>query len=523
MKKIIALSIMVVLTASLSAQSDDYNSYKYRFQKVRGFRIYGNSNNNRINTNNTKSETIVNSSRNFVGNESDPDFNFGINGGLNYFHNINTENLQQNLSVNSDIGASISNDNVHRNSQFTGLNSVSNSVKNQNRSFGNDIYLDFNNRFYKPNNRFLMFNASINFDFGSNSFKNRSRFDELNTQSGLNNRTNNNNRFEFGFGKGRLEYVTDPIMAVFLLKDLMEKANVKNLNNEQIENIAKGITKIINTRFIDFRFRLIDQIEMLDQVLRENGVETDKSSKYYTTLNDNWLYATEFQRFSGKRWTYYLQNTTNFALSREKSTFLSAFSNTSNYFERAQRYNGTNMDNSIFIDYDKSFQKSLKVQKTKGFSASVGHFSRFDNRIFEDSIKTSQYKKTEEKYESQTIDFNVQGKWGYLYQPNTRTFLTFEVNSGIRIEKYINEKTDGQSLERDILNQNYYVNTTLRYFKFINARLNFQVDVSTFTNFNNNLITYYADKPINSLKVNDKNFGIRNDIRFSMGVNYFLY
>lgn len=514
---------MVVLTASLSAQSYDFNSYKYRFQKVRGFSIYGNSDNNRVNTNNTKSETIVNSRRNSVANESDPNFNFGINGGLNYFHNINTENLQQNLRVNSNIGASISNENDHRNSQSAGFNSVSSSTKNQYRSFGNGIILDFNNRFYKPNNRFLMFNANVWFNFGSNSFKNRERNNVLKTESRLNNRTNNNNRFEFGFGKGRLEYVTDPIMAVFLLKDLMEKANVKNLNNEQIENIAKGITKIINTRFIDFRFRLIDQIEMLDQVLRENGVETDKSSKYYTTLNDNWLYATEFQRFSGKRWTYYLRNTTNFNLNKEKSTFLSTLSNTSNYFESVRRYNETNMGNSIFIDYDQSFQKSLKVQKTKGFSASVGHFSRFTNNIFEDSLKTSQYKKVESKYESQTIDFNVQGKWGYLYQPNTRTFLTFDVNPGIRIEKYINEKTNGQDPEKDKLNQNYYVNTTLRYFKFINARLNFQVDVSTFTNFNNNLVTFYADKPINSLKENDKNFGIRNDIRFSMGVNYFLY
>ena len=66
-------------------------------------------------------------------------------------------------------------------------------------------------------------------------------------------------------------------MAAFILKDLQQKAGIGALTNAQVEAIGNGITTIRNTRFIDFRFRLIDQLKMLDSMVQANGVKSTKN------------------------------------------------------------------------------------------------------------------------------------------------------------------------------------------------------------------------------------------------------
>ncbi len=202
---------------------------------------------------------------------------------------------------------------------------------------------------------------------------------------------------------------------MFLLQDLKRKAGTGNYSNEQLENIAKGITKIYNTRFIDFRYRLIDQLTLLDSTLKSNGIEPTNAIKYFTTINDNWLYATRFQRFSGSRWSvnYIMNGGSNYYLKRYKN------SDTSDLV--IYNYQNNNLYNGFGVNYDWSKQMGLKIQNNFSVRFSSGY--TFNTQMRRDGLIYV----TTSKYKPDNINANLNLSYGYLYQPNTRTYIQFDL------------------------------------------------------------------------------------------------
>ena len=299
-------------------------------------------------------------------------------------------------------------------------------------------------------------------------------------------------------------------MSGFLIKDLQEKAGVKTLSNDQLESIAKGITTIRNQRYLDFRFRLIDQLEMLDSVLAANGITNNKSIAYFTTINDNWLYATNLNRTSGKRWTYYLSN----SVEVNRNTYINDYK--INFNKKVKSININRfLYNSLALAYDQSKQMSLTKQTSWGFkiNSGINHVTYFESN--EDSIGATGYKKIETKTKPDNLFTSAEYYYEYLYQPNTRTYFTINLNP-----YYIgNRSLLGLRTKNDPLNLNYKNELGLRlrfdYFQFINARLSFNMNLNinsslyNVNNTNNELNPIYNSKSLQKVTNINYNFGAR--------------
>jgi hypothetical protein len=507
---------------SLYSQSYDFNNYKYRFQKLRIFEIGTNNSNTDIRNKNITIENKADTG--VLDRNTENETNSVILLGLNayYFQNINTDNLQQNINVY--VGYS--------NHIYPRLynNKPNNNLKE--KTFKNDNFLNTDlsfsilNRYYKPSNTFTYLNFKTNNTLYSyrniekyeNEYNSNinSKYERLDIRS----RLNSFSSVEYGFGKGRLEYVTDPIMTTFLIKDLIEKADIKNVSNEQIENIAKGMTKIRNTRFLDFRFRLIDQIEMLDEVLKQNGIETNKTAKYYTTIYDNWLYATQKQRFSGKRWTYYFKNETNFRRENEKGNQFNILADTNIYNSKSSN-NSFFINNGFSLDYETSKQNSLTVQKAKGFNVFIFH-QMYDSLNINDYRSGNNINTGRDTIKTQSLNIRIQGKWAYLYQPNTRTFFELSVNPGISSQMFLKDEHNSIDQTFNKLNNNVFLGINLEYFRFINARLNFTVWARTFTNFNLSNNEYIYNNSNNN-KATSTQTNLSGNYNLGASINYLIF
>jgi len=75
--------------------------------------------------------------------------------------------------------------------------------------------------------------------------------------------------YAIGFGKGRIENVTDAQMAYNILNDL-KKNNLlsADFNNEDINGLAKTITRLNNTRLFDFRRKHIFELKQIDSFFK---------------------------------------------------------------------------------------------------------------------------------------------------------------------------------------------------------------------------------------------------------------
>lgn len=103
-------------------------------------------------------------------------------------------------------------------------------------------------------------------------------------------------------GYGRLEPIQYARNAMDIERQLTKG---KRLNIpyslSQLTEIADELAVINNVRFYDFRLRRIEQFEAIDQVLRKIGGVNEFDMAYFAHLSDAYLYAQNFQRFSGFR------------------------------------------------------------------------------------------------------------------------------------------------------------------------------------------------------------------------------
>lgn len=505
MKKLLTLFVFAISATSVFSQTIDLNTYKYRFQQYRGFSTnysLGGGNSIFSNQYNATFDTTI-----YDRNSDRPDYNFSGNIAFGYFSYKNADARQRNLSAGINGQAYFSGSKEDNNVGGSSFYKEDYFSKSSNSRSQFNYNFNSLNRWYKPNNHFNLFEANVTGNVSINTYDSRIDTNKVAFQSGISKQFNNSSTVTFRFGKGvgRLDMVTDAVSAMFLVEDLVKKANVKNVSDAQMLSIAQGITKILNTRFIDFRFRLIDQIAMLDSVLKANGINSDNSIQYVTTIYDNWLYANRFQRYTGSRFTYNLfaesmiYNTNN----RGTNRIINFESSTKNNF----------FNNGLGVELDYTFYKQLSTKKQVYYGVNaIGMY----NRNFE-FMNTNQ--NGNELYNSNGYSSRFNAKVGYLYQPNSRNYVYVDFNTAYRqLHSNRFDKNNVKSSNND--NYRFDAGVSFNYFKFISQRLNYNFGVSVNTIRGNNT-TKDSDYIPNLYNTFNKDFSFSTS--FSAGLNYVLY
>lgn len=504
MKRSAIILASILLTLQVLAQDYNLNDYKYRYQKFRGL--------------GTDFSLDQNYQDKLDTNRSEKQFDFGIGPRLNYFAFVNTEDLQRITNASTGLFYGL-NSNFNENiDEFGNYNS-----KNYNaNSFGYHLNFSETNRFYKANNHFLLLNYDLRL---SQNFENSNSVNDRENQSlyRLENEsqkafTNSSLNTSIGYGMGRLEYVTDAVDALFMLQDLQKKKGI-NFDANTIEEMAKAITHIRNQRYIDFRFRYIDQIKALDSAFTANGFDT-KDIDFFTTISDNWLYNQRFNRFTGNILTFGLNTGTNWNRtvtngSGEEFWQFPSDSTSVGYGHRT--LNNWNPRASLSIDYENYKQRSLYVQRRFGFRVDHGlqrqnvyDYQLSSNQPIKNFNDTTQFSETNNLF--QTTNFAAQ--FGYLIQPNSRNFIDIY----LRLVTTLFHKNSW--VER-IPQIDYRVQIPLevRYYRFINQFLAINVGFTAnfaYDSFNNtdfNVAHPFSPRPYQA------NFWQR----FNAGVSYYLF
>ncbi len=240
-----------------------------------------------------------------------------------------------------------------------------------------------------------------------------------------------------GIGRGRLEYVDDAVAAIFLLEDLQKTGMIDTYTDEQVENIAKGIVKARNTRFIgDSRFQVMDQIAIIDSVCKENQITAKDPLKFYSILYDNYYFNNSFfSRKTGRVIENYVSLDGDYQLLKTITTP-----------DYEYKYKGVNTNLSYRFTYSNYKQKSQKTER--GYSFGISASLRLDSTRYS-TIQAS-------------------GTYNYLIQPNSRTYLRLATSASIY---RINFKD--YALNQETL---FFLTSNLRYNRFISRRASLYID-----------------------------------------------
>jgi hypothetical protein len=236
-----------------------------------------------------------------------------------------------------------------------------------------------------------------------------------------------------GFGKGRMNYVTDAVQAMFILQDLQSQSPTI-YSAEQVEAIAQGVTLIRNNRYLDYRIRYKTQLRMLDSVLQENGVKPTNVIDYFTTISDNWLYGNRISRMSGRSWSHSVTvgNRFEYTTSNSEQNLLAA----PKYQFDKQKV--IRPDLNFNTNYTYSHQSSLYVQNQYSISASTGLCYMIRDNIFGyDTLPLVENALYNFYGESVQWISSLGGNYQYLYQANTRNSFIINVWPSMQFSKYL--------------------------------------------------------------------------------------
>ncbi|RIJ50391.1 hypothetical protein D1614_00165 [Maribellus luteus] len=108
--------------------------------------------------------------------------------------------------------------------------------------------------------------------------------------------------FTFGIGKGRIEQVQDFRHAVLILEELNKRGlTKKNLNENELYELAALISQLKNERFFDSRRKMESDLTAVDSLLKTQGVVDVSDVRYFNGLLDMWRYGDLQPRESGNR------------------------------------------------------------------------------------------------------------------------------------------------------------------------------------------------------------------------------
>lgn len=201
------------------------------------------------------------------------------------------------------------------------------------------------------------------------AFQSSGASEKLKYADSLTNKERNSNvslQFTVGFGKGRLENVTDAQMAYFILNDLQnQKLLTRQFSASDMQGLAKTITNINNTRLFDFRRRRKFELQQIDSFLQQSNLTEKYNIDYFTTLTDNWYYAFNPYRVHGKQQYIKLQPGVG---TLNQSTLRKLMNTSSLYKTNVSIYGG-----QLILGIDDKRAINLKRQFNKGVSLTTSY------------------------------------------------------------------------------------------------------------------------------------------------------
>jgi hypothetical protein len=366
------------------------------------------------------------------------DLNFGFNSVFTFDNYANSEADSRNktslFSLNSGAGAVYS---FYKNSPKTqaekhisldaGIGSSSYTTKQENNDFeyksgsfshAENLYLMGLRRSYNEKKQYFEVNGTMSALYNGLSNHNEAlNSGTINLEQESNQKNLNLNLTgAFLVGTGRIEQVQDARLAMFILEDLqtLNRAN-KVATDEDVLALAREITLLKYKRFFDNRLRKIAEITAIDAFLQKNGISGTTDAAYFTSLNDNWDFANNPIRNSGKRlftgleanYSYLYKNTVDESIVPD---------NEPNEYKLNQANGGF----YLVAGFISEKPKSLTWQNSSSVKIGVGMQSRVETENEPDMEDETKYYMWTKPTVKLTADY------GFGYYPNSRTWLTFK-------------------------------------------------------------------------------------------------
>lgn len=226
-----------------------------------------------------------------------------------------------------------------------------------------------------------------------------------------------------GIGKGRMEFVEDAQMALFILEDLKDNNLLQGdkVDAETAYRFAQEITDIRNRRIQDFRRRRMYELARIDSFLRAANIVQVSDIRLFNIINDNWAFAVQ----SSNR-----QNLPTIS-ERQQEVFISQGRRYSGFVRYARvtvghtyQMSKNRLESSSTDDRKSSPNVMLSVGVEKSQPLSLkwqrNWHANINTTYIRDNMKGNSIT-TKNNYLAHFIDAGID--WGYF--PNTRTSVGF--------------------------------------------------------------------------------------------------
>ena len=358
-----------------------------------------------------------------------------------------------------------------------------------------NVYISGLKRFYNPKQNYFEINGLTSSNYNGRNDKQKQKDSgvvSLQTE-------NEEKRFDLKLalalliGKGRIEQVQDARLAMYILEDL-KKLNRENrlASNEDVLAMARLITSLKYKRFFDSRLRNIAEISAIDSFLQKNNISGTADAAYFTSINDNWNYANNPVRNSGKRIFTGLESDYSFNYYSLLENYIVPAAPSSNPEYKRQTL-------GLFLVAGAAYEKptSLKWQNSANLKIAAGFRQSWDknNPFFYTALLPS---------------LKLTADYGFGYYPNSRTWLTLKwwLSSGWDNEKRgtsINDKQDSGNnffaYTGPQLQAYYYLSEKLRLSFTFNGQFSVKYDKHIFIGQDENSVEYtekYWNQQINA-------------------------
>lgn len=284
-----------------------------------------------------------------------------------------------------------------------------------------NIYINGYESYYLKEDRLFLklaptFEASpSNFVTKDSSGKNKRKTNSINASLGL------------GAGLGRIEPVSDLWQSYYILKKLESQGLLnRQLTDNDIFEFAQTATQLKNKRFFDFRLRKIAELETLDSLTHKQGLISDNSIGYITTLNDYWNFASIPDRYAGHEMTLMV---------------------TPKYLHNTYQNNGNNKDKS----HRTMLSPSISFRSYKPLNL-------FWDRVIKVNLADDYVLDQEPGGEPSSL-ISTSALLGFYYYPNFRTIAKIEFNyNGREWTKFENDELT------KYWRNDYYLQSNLSYY-----------------------------------------------------------
>jgi len=362
------------------------------------------------------------------------DNSFGLRPDLSYRYFFNSEKRQSYINVQSDWNLSASSSEreneylyeSQNNNSFSNLSIVNRYYFKDKFFFETDVYGNFVSS-DRSQSKHYMSNDSL------------SSFRDKDIETGI--------ELPLKVGFGRLERVSDAAHAVYLL-DALEKADRAReslSSRESIFELASLAAELKNKRFFDQRIRRIYELEALDSFLTENEHVSNEDIRYFSNLQDMWLYGGIYSRYSGSRFSVGISPGYTYNFNRYQN-------NTDTSSQRISLQSA-----AISAEYD--YRKPLNMKWQQDFSASASY--TLNKEIIINSSDDSTV------FVIPAAEFEL--REGISYYPNTRS--RFSADLGAIYYQNINKSDEDEAINSNNdsglnsffrINGSYYISPQLR-------------------------------------------------------------